>query len=392
MRQFFLALMVAIAVAAPVRAYEEHDAVDASTAELLSFQWHDPYDITLRPWGYLRMGYESVQDDDRYDFIGRNDGFILENARIGFNLDVEHQLSFAFSMEAASDIEAGNNSPLGEIDVRLRDGFVRWDPFWFVGVQGGQFKAPFAAEELRSRSTLLFVSRAVGQEGVLPGRGFEEPGVQIDRQLGVMISSPSHLKIHGDFEGSYYLMIANGNGDNQLLNDNDNVAVYGRGELHYSDFVTLGAAFLVNSRTEGELPNQTDDDDTGYAADISLTPFGFEFMFQWVELKTEFETVGAAVDRTQRAYHVELGYRFDTPWLSVTPGYRYAVLDPYAKADDALGGTDFDAAKVAYHTLGVRLAHLKLPLSLLVNYTFTDEEKPRELDNNRLQVLAQVEF
>ena len=387
-----IALLLAAACVSPAFAYDPVDAVDGTRAGLLSFELGTPYDIKIKPWGYLRIGYEAVQDDDRFDFIGRNDGFILDNMRLGTHVSVADQLHLVVSMEAASDIEAGNNSPIGEIDVRLRDGFLRWDPFAFVGFQAGQFKAPFAAEELRSTSDLLFVSRAVGQEGVLPGRGFEEIGVAVDRQLGAMVSSPAPLTIWDKYAGSYYLMVANGNGDNELLNDNDNVAVYGRGELHYDDFLTIGGAFLVNKRTEGELPNQSNDEDTGYAADIMVTPFGFELFFQYVELTTEFETVSEALDQTQRAYHAQIAYRFLTPWMTITPGYRYAVLDPYADVDGDTEGLDLDAFKVDYHTLGVRFGHLKLPLAFLVNYTFTDEKDPRELDNNRLQLLVQAEF
>jgi len=385
-------LLLAMLLVSPVVAEDDTDKAKEARGIGSWVDWENPYDVKLRPWGYLRMEYESVENDDRFDFIGRNDGFVLENARLGFDASIGEQLSMRVSVEGASDIEIGNNTPLGEIDVRLRDAYARWDPFWFVGVQAGQFKAPFAAEELRSRSDLLFVSRAVGQEGVLPGRGFEEPGLEVDRQLGAMVSSPQPLPIWQQVAGSYYLMVANGNGDNELLNDNDSVAVYGRGELHYDDFVTVGGAFLVNDRTEGEQPNQSDDEDTGFAADIMITPFGLELFFQYAEIKTEFETVAQAVDRTQRAFHAQIGYRFETPWLTITPGYRYAVLDPYADVEGDTAGLDLDAFAVDYHTLGVRFGHLKLPLALLINYTFTEEDDPRELDNDRLQILAQVEF
>jgi len=385
----FAALMLAIGLCAAPSFAEE---VKQETTGANWLTWNNPYDVRLQPWGYVRMGYENVENDSRFDFIGRNDGFILDNARVGIDASIGDKLSMSFSIEGASDIEEGSNSTLGDLDVRVRDAFVRWTPSRFVGIQGGQFKAPFAAEELRSRSDLMFVSRAVGQEGVLPGRGLQEQGVGIDRQLGVMLSSPAPLPLVQEIAGSYYFMVANGNGDNQLLNDNDDVAFIGRGELHYADFVTVGGAFLVNDRTSGTPPNQSKDEDTGFAADILLTPFGFELFFQYVEIETEFKTVSQALDRTQRAYHAQAAYTFLTPWLTIAPGYRYAVLDPFAKTDGDAGGLDLDAFKVDYHTLGVRFGHLDLPLALLVNYTFTEEKAPRELDNNRFQILAQVSF
>lgn len=387
MKVFVAAFVLLVGLgAAPSLAEEKSE----STRSWLS--WENPYDVRLRPWAYIRMGYENVEQDDRFNFIGSNDGFVLDNARVGIDAAIGEQLSVAFSVEGASDVREGINSTLGEIDVRVRDAFLRWDPFPFVGIQGGQFKAPFAAEELRSRDELLFVSRAVGQEGVLPGRGFEEGGVAVDRQLGFMISPRAPLSIWREVAGSYYLMIANGNGENEVLNDNTKLAVIGRGELHYADFVTVGGAFLVNDRTSGVLPNQSRDEDTGFAADVMITPFDLELFFQYVEIETEFKTVSNALDRTQRALHVQVGYTFELPWLSITPGYRYALLDPFAKVKGDQAGLDLDSFRVDYHTLGVRFDHLDLPLALLVNYTFTEEKSPREIDNDRLQILTQVSF
>lgn len=386
-----LAAMVCCCIT-PTRADDDAPAASASSLMPSWMKWKEKFGLQLDPWAYVRMGYESVDNDDRYDFIGRNDGFILDNARIGFDASVGEQLSVAFSLEGASDIEVDTNTPMGELDVRVRDAYVRYDPLRYFGIQGGQFKAPFAAEELRSRADLSFVSRAVGQEGVLPGRGFEEPGVQIDRQLGVMISSGQSLPIWNEITADYYAMLANGNGDNELLNDNDDLAVIGRIEAHYEDLVTIGAAVLWNKRTAGDPPNQSDDEDTGVATDLLLTPYDGEIFFQYVELDTDYKTVSDTLDRTQRAFHVQVSYLFEIPWMTLTPGYRYAVLDPYADADGDDAGLDLDAFEVDYHTIGVRIGHLELPLSLFVNYTFTEEKEPRELDNDRLQILTQVVF
>lgn len=379
-----------LCVGASVAVAEDHEQAEAPERSWLNLA--KDYDFQFTPWGYVRMMYDSVENDDRFDFIGRNDGFVLENARVGFDLSIEDQLEFAFSVEGASDLGADTNTPLGELDVRVRDAYVRYDPWSFLGLQAGQFKAPFAAEELRSRSDLTFVSRAVGQEGVLPGRGLEEQGVALDRQLGVMLSPRDPIAIAGKFSTSYFLMAANGNGDNELLNDNDSLAWIGRLELNYCSLASIGAAFLFNERTSGEPPNQADDEDTGYAVDISITPKNAEIFFQWVEIETEFETVAEAVDRTQRAFHAQVAYTFDTPWMTITPGYRYAVLDPFSDVEGDSAGLALADQELTYHTIGARFGHLSLPLAFLANYTITEEEDSRELDNDRIQLLMQVEF
>ena len=356
--------------------------------------------VEIEPFSFVRMIYESVENDDRFDFIGRNDGFILDSARVGFDANIADQVRLFFSLEAASDTLEDTNNPLGEIEVEVVDAFGRWDPYYFFGVQLGQFRAPFSAEELRLRQDLLFVERAVGIEGVLPGRGFEQPGLAVDRQLGGMISPgrPITLGDLGVDEDSpwsplatrYYVMVANGNGESQLINDNSDLAVFSRLEFLYSDFVQVGGAYFYNERSVGDPPNRFDEDDTGWAADLLLTPWDAEFFFQYARVETDFPTTGTE-DRVQEAWHVQVGYLFKTPWFSIKPGYRFATFDPWAEGDDG-SGLDLDAFDLEYHTFGFRLGHLTLPITFFFNYTITDEESPRELDNNRLQLLAQIEI
>ncbi len=365
---------------------------DRPKQTFLPVEWKNA-DWTISPWGYVRLEYESVQNDERFSSsapIGRNDGFILDNARVGIDATYRDQLTFLISLEGASDIQEDTNTPIGEIDVRLRDAYVRWDPCRYIGFQGGQFKAPFAAEELRSTSDLMFVSRAVGWEGVLVGRGFEEPSIALDRQLGVMLSPAAPLRF-GDFGAAYYFMAGNGNGSNQLLNDNSDLAIIGRLEGLYSNFLTVGVGGFGNERSEGEDPaNLARVDDTGVAADLLFNPGPAEIFFQFGQVDSDPQTTGAKV-RVRRTWHVQAGYRIDTPWFfNVTPAYRFAQYDPWANADS--GAANQDARELDYHTLGLRLAHTELPLSLFFNYTFTGEEEPNELHNDRLQVLAQVIF
>lgn len=347
------------------------------------------------PFAYLRIEYLNVADDSRYDFVGVNDGFFLDNARFGAAAGLGQYISAAFSVEAASDQESGTNTPSGEIDVRLRDGFLRFDPIDYAGVQGGQFKVPFTAEGLRATPELLFIDRAVGETGVLVGRGFEQHGLGFDRDVGVLFSPRRILRLRDfgvenptrDIGFNYYLMIANGNGENQLLNDNSSVAIFGRLEALYSNVVTLGGAFLTNDRTVGNLPNQFDENDTGFDIDLMINPYGLELYGQYVRINTDFDTV-AVSDRSQEAWHVQIGYRFTTPYVYITPGYRFASFDPFARG----GGTTFDSFELQYQTLGLRLDHPTLPLTFFVNYTFTDEQSPRELNNDVWQMLAQIVF
>lgn len=345
---------------------------------------------TFRPFGFLRLGYEHVQKDSRYEFVGRNNGFVLESARLGMDVTNGSEVSARLSVDGASGDAPDINTPQGRLDVHLRDAYARYDFSKYVGAQVGQFYAPFAAEEMRSTTDLLFASRAVGQEGVRSGRGLETPGISVDRQLGVMLSPKDPIRF-GDVGVSAYAMLANGNGANQLLNDDSTPAFYGRVEVYFKDWVRAGGAFLRNGRRAGTPPDLQDELDTGFAGDLLVTWNGLEVFGQFVQVSTEYQDAGGA-DRKQRAMSAQAGYRIETPWLYVTPAYRFAELHPWASGDEAPGGEALDSLKVDYHTVGVRLEHLRLPLSLFANYTLTMEPEPYELTNNRLQILTQASF
>jgi len=343
-----------------------------------------PWDFSL--FGYLRAGYDYSFKDERYDFVGRNNGFVLDSARVGMQgRSVAYNVTFRISIEGASDVLTAPNTPLGSLSVRLRDGFARWDPVSFAGLQVGQFKAPFQEEELRGTQSLLFASRAVGVEGVAPGRGFQLPGIQLDRQLGVMLSPIQ--PIGGDVAVSYYLMVMNGNGSNQLLDDNGKVGLVGRTELDILKYARIGAAVFHNERTVGTPPNLYNEEDFGLTGDVSVSIAGLEALAAVTRVRTVFPTVGTSA-RVQLAYQAQAGYRFDIASLQLTPAYRYAYLHPWESG----GGGGFDAFKLQYHTFGVRLAHAKLPVTAWINYTLTGEEEGRKLSNDRVELLGQVTF
>lgn len=343
-----------------------------------------PWDFTL--FGYLRAGYDYTFKDDRYSFIGRNNGFVLDSARVGVQGEARpYNVTFRVSFEGASDVLTAPNTPLGTLSVRLRDAFARWDPFPFVGLQVGQYKAPFQEEELRGTQTLLFASRAVGVEGVAPGRGFQLPGIELDRQLGVMFSPIK--PIGGDVGVSYYLMVMNGNGSNQLLDDNGKVGLVGRTELDILKYARIGAAVFHNERTVGAPPNLYNEEDFGLTGDVGVHAAGFEVFGAVTRVRTVYPTVGTSA-RVQLAFHGQVGYRFEIERLQITPAYRYAYFHPWQDG----GGAGFDAFKLQYNTFGVRLAHAKLPVTAWLNYTLTGEEPVRKLSNDRIELLGQVTF
>ena len=339
-------------------------------------------------FGFARLGYDYTTKDDRYDFIGRNNGFVLDSARVGVQgLNTDYRLLFRVSVEGADNALTQPNTPQGTLSVRLRDAFTRWDPLSFLGFQVGQFKAPWQAEELRNVPDLMFASRAVGVDGVLSGRGFATPGLRLDRQLGVMISPPEPIGTK-DFGAMYYLMVMNGSGANQFVDDNGRVGIVGRVELSWKPWVTIGAGVFRNDRTVGTLPNLYTEEDLGLTGDANVRFLGAEFFAAVTRVRTAFPTVGTAA-RVQLAWHAQAAYRFDiSDKAFLSPGYRIATFNPWQSG----GGVGFDNFQLVNHTFGLRGGHQKLPVQGWINYTVTGEQTGRKLDNNRFEILGQVSF
>src|SRR6476659_8889344 len=77
------------------------------------FQW--------QPFGYLRLQYLAVQNDPNVAFVGRDDGFELQIARVGVHGTWGDKAEFLVSIDGAVDERAQINVPEGKLRVGLRD-------------------------------------------------------------------------------------------------------------------------------------------------------------------------------------------------------------------------------------------------------------------------------
>ena len=383
-------------LAAPVWAQEEgvDEGSDAADVELaVEDSTVDETGWWVNPYGYLRIGYDIVGEDPNFDFIGINNGFVLHNARIGLaGGNTDWDASFQISIDGAADLRQSINTPQGDLDVRLRDAFLRYDPFEYVGLQAGQFKLPFSAEEMASTGGLVFVSRAMGLQGVRVGQGLEQKGIVVGRELGLMLS-PAEPIFFGDsdFGLAYYAAVANGNGPNQILNDNMSLAIAGRLELYYGDYLRVGGSVLLNDRTEGEQPDLFEESDFGFSADLFAAWQGLEISGQFTKLDTEYQTVGT-VNREQLAYHAQITYVIDQLCIDFAPAYRFAYFHPRSEGGETAGGIDLDSFELTYHTFGLRVWIPRTPLVVNLNYTLTGEQAPREVENDLFEALIQLTF
>ena len=337
--------------------------------------------------GVVRAGFEQVAEDDRYDFIGRNDGFVLHNARLSLDASHADGLLARVSLEGATDLGSNSTTPSGTLDVRLRDAWVGYQPLDLLRVRVGQYKPGFLGESQREPSDYRFVTPSLLASGVTVGAGFETPGLALDRGLGAELSTGDGLKL-----SSLTVKVSagawNGNGSNQRLNDNPSLAVGGRLELGWDDLVTLGVAGYQNARTTGALPDRFEETDTGLAADLRLEVAGAWLLAQAAQVTTAYGTVEVD-DRTQAGWSAEGGYDVALSAARVGLAYRYATLDPWSE-----GSAERAHEELTAHTVGLRIRHPgeQVDFGLSINHTVTIEHESRELNNDRTEIGAEVVF
>lgn len=350
--------------------------------------------FTVRPRLRLRTGFQYIQPDADVRFVGGNDGFYLEQGRLGLEAAWRDTVTLRLIVDATSALPGGSpNDPVRPAIAALRDAYVEWAPSPYFSLLAGQALLPFLAEGAVSRAEMNFIARSVMADGVRAGQGFFEPGLSPDRELGVTVGA--RRAPVGDAFVQYLLTVANGNGQNRLGNDNKLPALLGRLGGGLGRLVEAGVAMQYNPRTVGELPNLYNETDVEFAADLRVRALGFDWLGQAAYRTTSFDTVFPEGDPA--ASDQALGF---TSWLvlsdplglptfGIKPGYRFSYYDPRSSsAEDQL----------YEHTLGIRYDPPGGgPVALLIDATLLFEggasgEGTRQLDNHRVGAMLQFDL
>lgn len=347
----------------------------------------------------MRGSYDAVyqSDDNNLAFVGQNDGFALNNARLTLDATYRELVAKVQFDGAIARLNSDNNAR-GRVETDLRDAWFEYQPFRerddealseVIKLRVGRYRPPFDGTSLIRTKNLLFIERAVAIQGVNGVQGRNLPGLESFRELGAM----AHGRyLHGSGAGvGYSLAVMNGNGAGDPFNDNDSLAYYGRLEGLYKEAVVVGVAYALNARTSGDAPDLIDEDEAGLAADVRVDLMNVLVQAQFVQFTRSFPNIPVEPDTTSTGYHVSLGYRFP---LGIIPSYRYAFYDPTSDAesdDSSLAGFD-EADELTYHTLGLTWDVPDRPFKLQANYTITVESDEQALDNDRLQIMGQFRF
>jgi hypothetical protein len=328
--------------------------------------------------GYLKVIGEVVENDPLSTFIGRNDGFRVGNARIGFNAAYGDDLLAYISLESSVQRTEDFNQANAELDVGPRDLFLAYQLSRHAQITLGRFKAPYDVGELENEGDRTFIDVPLESRGVAPTQGFEIPGLRQGRQIGLMLSR-QRLGLSDDgFDIGYAIALTNGRTETLALNDNDRPAGFARFSLYFTKWVALNVGGFTDTRTTGELPNLFEEEVKGLETSLILRLGDLRIEGQLLYQRTTFPT--AQTPRVNSfGLHAQWSYRI---W-NLEAAYRFAYFDPNHR---------FDVDSVNEHTLGLSYYVSDVPLRFTINATLAQEQRGRELENNRLSALAQYNF
>lgn len=348
-------------------------------------------------WPRLRMraGFQYVQPDPNFAYIGANDGFFLEQARLGLETQYRKIFRMRLMLDATSSLPGGSpNEALRPLVGALRDAYMEWTPSAYFSVRAGQSLLPLMAEGAVSRVELNFASRSVAADGVRAGQGFAEEGLAPGREVGLIVGAERAPL--GPAFAQYLVAVVNGNGRNRSANDNKLPALLARVGGGWGDVVQGGVGMQYNPRTVGELPNLYRETDLEVAGDLRIQTMGFDLLGQAAWRSTSFDTVFPQSDpaKTDNALGltgwIVLDDPLGLPTFGVKPGYRFSYYDPRSSSSED---------QLFEHSFGVRYDPPgDVPVTFLLDATLLFEgaqsetglaQGARQLDNHRVTALMQ---
>ncbi len=328
--------------------------------------------VTLSGFARVAVGYTFPFRDQQ--LVGGNGGFRLAEFRLGLDFHPIEKFSVYTSVEFAAPLVDPTDPLSGRRVVELRDAYVQYDVADAFRVRAGQQRPPYYAEMLLADGAIPFVNRSVLANGISPPDGFgPRTFLAPDRQLGVQVFSK---RMGGEGLGFKYAVgVFNGNGQNQLFNDNNSVQPVARVEVDYMQHVTLGLNGYYNQRTDGLRPNQLSANQLAYGADLSAHGYGFSGLLAVLGRSSTYSYAGLPPDSGLGAL-AQVRYFHEKTGLEAA--VRGAVYDPSsAQLDDQVIEI---AAMLAWRPF-------ELPFRVLAQYTHREEEARASYPNDSVDLM-----
>ncbi len=356
------------ALTAPAVAHAEEPAEPQVPAT--GFAW--------QPFGYLRMQYIAVQNDPDVAFVGRDDGFELQNARVGARGQLGTAMAFVISIDGAVDERTLASSPQAKLAVGLRDAYVDTSLSGPIVVRTGYFQCWLDPQAQIPDTVREFVDYPIETRGMRASEGWQTPGLPPGRSIGAAIRLDPAEPDDGASVG--FELAAQNGADEYSVNDaGDRLALSAAGIVRFAHDGWLVAAGRWNPRAVGGLPyreNETDlQGSLGAHAAAGPVSLGAAVIFQ----HTTFETTGAP---SQTAYggHAQAMVRLPIEY-PVSMGYRFGILDPEAS---------IITGRLIEHAVGAVLALPAVRTRLQLQLVHVVEQAGRDLQNDRVQLGVEV--
>ncbi|MBA3817396.1 MAG: hypothetical protein H0X17_00765 [Deltaproteobacteria bacterium] len=343
--------------------------------------------FTWEPFGYLRIQYVVSQNDPNVAFVGRDDGYELQNARLGVRGALDDRASFVVSFDGAVDERTQINVPEGKLRVGLRDAYADVAISGKVVGRGGFFQSVIDPESRVADTQRAFVDKPIESRGIRPNEGYQTQGLTPGRSLGAAIRMDP--AVAGGSPIGFEIAVQNGADEFASNNDNDKPAVSAALLAQFPAQPETGAtpgavtALVVgaryNPRTAGELPFRQDENDLQASAGLQFAAGQLALGVGGVFVRTTFPTTGGPVQNSYGG-HAQLMVRAGTA-LPFAFGYRFGILDP-----SSLILTD----RVMEHTAGAVLGVPRYRMRLQFQVTHVMEQ--RTLSNSRGHLAAEVSF
>ena len=337
------------------------------------FQWE--------PFGYLRAQYIAVQNDPNVAYVGRDDGFELQNARVGVLGRLDQRAAFVVAFDGAVDERLQVNATDGKLRVGLRDAFADVRLGGQLVARGGLFQAWVDPEALVADTVRELVDHPIESRGMRATEGYQTPGLTPGRSLGAAIRlDPDPADgASGSVGLGFELAVQNGADEFSSNNDNDKPAISATllARLPRTSWVLVAARY--NPRTVGDLPFRQDENDLQATAGLRLALGPVALGGGAIVQRTTFPTTGGPA---QTAFGAHGQVMFEVPAaLPLAIGYRFGILDP-----SSLITTD----RVMEHTAGVVLGVPRYRMRVQLQVTHVVEQAARELANDRAQLAAEL--
>ena len=324
--------------------------------------------------GFARVGLFYTFPFRDEQLVGGNGGFRLADFRLGLDFHPIEKLTVYTSIELAAPLADPSDPLAGRRIIDLRDAYVQYDICAGFKIRVGQFRPPYYAEMLQSDGAVPFVSRSVLASGLTPPDGFgPRTGLAPDRQLGVQFSSD---RLGSEAIGIKYAVgVFNGNGQNQLFNDNNSVEPVARVEVDFFKHVTLGVNGYYNQRTDGARPNRLSSNQLAYGADLSANVMGFTALAAFLGKSSTYSYAGLPPDSSMGALG-QVRYFHEPTGLEAAA--RFAWYEPSgAQTDD----------QVIEVTAMAGWRPFSLPFRVLLQFTHREEEQRASYPNDSVDLM-----